>query len=154
MKNYSKSRAMDQMNTPGLKSKKLAPGTKLTIDEFVEQETKVNGKTRITDYALCTGKDGRIRVPVAELLKMQTADGKSIFHTEEGSDKGKFPEEFVIESSTDRTDRNGNVVYPLAAYNLAGDFLEGKVADWNALVAGGLNESRTYDAVQNYIVIA
>jgi hypothetical protein len=152
MKNYNKARAMAQINAIGLKSAKIEAGTKVVVGEIVEQETKLaSGISRISDYALCSTPKGNVRVPIAELLKMRTADDAQVFKTEDGSDNIALPSEFTIASSKDRVDRDGHPIFPLFAYNLNEAFVKGEVKTWAELREGGLKEGK-FSPVQDYTV--
>lgn len=150
--NYSKSRAVKQLAASGLKTRKIEPGTKLVMETIEAQETVVNGQTRITDFAMCVSEKGRVRVPIAELLKMKKKDGKVVFSAENGNENVQLPDIFTIESSEDRKDRNGNVVYPLRAYALADAFTKGEIKTWAELIAGGPAENHGLDPVQDYVI--
>ena len=153
---YSKERAMAQIAATSLKSKKLPVGTELTIDtittdNFIQNKGQDNEKLVPNDTLVCTSKDGIIRVPVREFMKMKTAEGKALYSTEEGSKDAELAGSFKITASIDRVDRNDNVIYPTFAYNRADDFFAGKI-QWDALVDGGVKGGQKFDAVQNYTV--
>jgi len=153
---YSKERAMDQMATSGLKSAKLPIGAKISIIEVIEGERAIGNRKVANDTALCTtdvdGR-GRLRIAMNEIFKFRNKDGKEICVSESGASKLTVPDHVQIVSSKDRTDRDGNTVYPLQSYNLADDFAksEGKMT-WNQLVAGGVKDDNKLAPVQDYVV--
>jgi hypothetical protein len=63
-----------------------------------------------------------------------------------------FAEKFQIKSSEDRKDRDGDLVYPVFAYNLAQEQLDNGGIDWTALKEGGIKEDNKFEPVQNYTI--
>jgi hypothetical protein len=146
---YSKTRAVQQIAAAALKSRKLAVGTEL-VAVSVDERTLEDGTPN--DVLLCESASGNIRVPMRELLKMKTAEGKNIFAIEEGSSEVDLPGKVKIVGAEDRKDRNGKTIYPIFAYNLAASQLEAGSIDCEKLVAGGLKDNHGMDPVQNYTV--
>jgi len=152
MANYNKVRAMKQVIATGLKAKKLAVGTELSVESVTEQDPIiVNGVERFRDFALCNSKDGQVRIPMNEFLRFKTKDGKPVYQAEDAAENIKLPSTLKIESSTDRKDRVGNTIYPLQAYKLSQELVDG-TKTWEECVAAGLKPGVTFDAVQDYIV--
>ncbi|MDH5533919.1 MAG: hypothetical protein OEX81_05860 [Candidatus Pacebacteria bacterium] len=149
--NYSKKRAMAQIAAFSLKSKIVAPGTSLKLVDIQTGSFEQNGNEVANDVMLCETKDGNLRVPVREFLKMKNSDGTPVFKSEEGSDEVSFPNNFKIVSSKPRTDRDGNAIYPTYAYKKVDDFFDGAI-DWNGLVDGGLKKDHGFDQVQDYTI--
>jgi len=147
---YSKERAIAQIAAASLKSAILPNGTELSLVSIVEQELD-NGQPN--DILLCESKDGNIRVPVRELMKMKTEDGSSVYGSEEGATEVELPGKFKIVSAEPRTDRDGDAVYPIFAYNKAQEQLDAGGIDWAELKAGGLKANNGgFDQVQNYTI--
>jgi hypothetical protein len=146
---YSRTRAIEQIAAAALKSRKIEIGTELTVSSVIEGEL-ANGQAN--EVLLCETTKGNIRVPVRELLKMKQADGSNVFSMEEGAAEVELPGKLKIVSSTDRTDRDGDTVYPIYAYKKAEEQLEAGNIDWSALKDGGLKKDHGFDPVQNYVV--
>ena len=147
---YPKDRAMAQVASANLKSKKLPQGTELTIVDFVEGKLTSNENVPNDMFIATTSEGKRIRIPARELLKMTKEDGTSSFTSQAGEHEVVIPDKFKIVKSEDRKDRNDNPVYPIGAYKLGADFLAGKIKGWDNLVAGGIKEGNELDVVQNY----
>ena len=147
---YNKSRAMAQVAATSLKSNIVENGTELTLVEIVEGSFEQNGKEVPNDVMLCETKDGNVRVPVREFMKMKSEG--SLYGSEEGSKDIELPGKFTIVDAEPRNDRDGNPIFPVFAYNKAQEFLDGEVADWSELVAGGTKANHGFDQVQNYTI--
>jgi hypothetical protein len=157
---YNKKKAHEQINSVALKSKKLPVGTELTVLDIVpgtmKQKIGTGEREVANDVASCITNEGkRIRVPMRELLRFQTADKKEI-HSVADAENIEFPDRFKIVSSSDRRDRKNEIIYPIQAYKLGQDFLEGKEAanTWDKVVAGGLRDGHNLDPVQDYAIAA
>lgn len=113
MANYPKKRVAAQVIATGLKSEKLAVGTKLTVESINMFDPIVVGTTeRFKDFALCNSGQKQVKVPMNEFLRFKTKDGKPVYQNEGESENSKLPNSLTIEGSTDRKDRNGNTIYP------------------------------------------
>ena len=141
---------MAQVAIKNLKYSKLPEGTELTIRDIVANESD----GRVEDCMICHNADGQlVRVPVREYMKMKEANGKDLFAGEEGDDEIQMPNSFVIVSSEDREDRDGNKVYPIFAYRAADDFFHSQGAmEYKELVAQGLKDDNEFEPVQNYTI--
>jgi len=154
MKSYSKKRAIAQQRTNSFKYVDIAPGTKLSFTDVVEDSIERDGQEIITDFIMTNDDAGRtIKLPVREFLNMNLEGDAKHYESESGSDAVKLPEAITVVSSEDRTDREGNTIFPVHAYNAADEFLsEGSDMEWADLVASGLKEDNKLSAVQNYTV--
>jgi hypothetical protein len=149
----NKERAYAQRVAVSLKSRKIAEGTEFTTQDVVEGSYQQGNQTVPNDIVMTTDGDGKIvRIPMRELLKMTIEGGVNVLDAKQGEAEASIPDKFRIVSSTDRQDRNGNVVYPINAYKLGQDFLDKKVSGWDTVVAGGLKEDNTLEPVQNYVI--
>lgn len=151
--NYSKAKVNKQTQMSSLKYIDIAEGTVLNFKDIIDGEFEQNGEIVPNDSVKCVENgDGRtIKLPVREFLKM-TTEG-DLFQSEDGNDNVKFPKSITIKSKADREDRDGNVVFPLFAYNKAEEFLaEGSDLEWSDLLAGDLKADHGYSPVQDYTV--
>ena len=150
---YSRKRAVAQITATSLKAAKLAIGTELTLEEVRMAELQGRGGEETpNDTLICNSRNGRVSIPVREFTKMKTTDDTPLWTGEDNSTNVELPEKFVIRSSEDRKDRNGNVIFPIFAYKDADKQLAENNIDWNALVASGLKDNHGYDPVQNYTI--
>lgn len=78
---YSKKSANSLIAARSLKNKKLPEGTKLTVDNIVNDEAEAR-----MHYLLCTTKDGRVRVPMKDFINMTNVKGGPSYHEGEGDD--------------------------------------------------------------------
>lgn len=148
---YNRDRANAQIAATSLKSAIVEPGTELTLVSIIEGSFEQNGKEVPNDVMLCETPEGNVRVPVREFMKMKT-DG-DLFQAEEGAKEIDLPGKFKIVSSEGRTDRDGDAIYPVFAYNKAQEFLDGEVSDWAELKKAGLKANNGgFDQVQNYTI--
>lgn len=140
---------------PSAKSHKLPVGAIIEITGKKEEsytlgnEVVPNDKLRINVQG-AEAKNGEYYFPVRELLKAKTANGSEPLFTEEGGETF-FPSKLTVVSSEDRTDRNGQPVYPVQAYKAFEAQIEaGAGIDWNALVESGVKDDNELAPVQNY----
>ena len=149
---YSKQKAYEQMTAVSLKSKKIDGGTEFQLRDVVPGIPLKQGTREIAnDIMICTTNSGsRMRIPVREILKWKTQDNQETF-SKVDEENISLPDKFKIVSGTDRKGRNG-LIYPVQAYNLSQEFIDGKVVGWDNLVKGGLRENHGFDAVQDYVI--
>jgi hypothetical protein len=154
MNKYSKKRAIAQQRTSSFKYIDVPAGTVLNFNDVIENSIQRDGQEVITDYIMCSDKDGRnIKLPVREFLKMQLPEGASHYEGENGNDEVSLPAGITIVSSKDRVDTDGDTVFPVHAYNGADEFLaEDSDMDWADLKATKLKEDNNLKAVQDYVV--
>jgi hypothetical protein len=150
MKSYSKQRALAQTSATSIKFKTLVAGTIISLSEIIEGEIQGgNNAGKPNDMLLCETADGALNIPVREFLKMTVENGK---HYTGEDNEIMFAEKFQIKSSEDRKDRDGDLVYPVFAYNLAQEQLDNGGIDWTALKEGGIKEDNKFEPVQNYTI--
>jgi len=143
---------------PSFKSHQFPVGAKITFLELRTEDTTPDSKGNSVahDKIECTvtnagERDGEYLLPVRELMKMKTAKGGSIYKHESGEETAKLPAAISITEASDRTDRDGKLVFPSQAYTLFQSQIDsGNGIDWNALVAGGVKPDNKLGAVQNY----
>jgi hypothetical protein len=150
MLELSQNRAFAQVPATSIKSKKLTSGDRIKILDVKLQS--VRGKDDVfNDVLICEGPEGTLSVPLREYFKFKFND--SSMYTKEGVAEGtiKIHTEIEIVESKDRTDNEGDVVYPSNAYN---DFV--KVInqemdyDYGKLKASGFKAG--FEPVQDYTV--
>ncbi len=150
MKSYSKQRALAQTSATSIKSKTLAVGTVITFSEVLEGEIQGGSNAgKPNDTMLCETAEGALNIPVREFLKMKIENGK---HYTGEDDEIQFAEKFSIVSSVDRKDRDGDLVYPIFAYNLAQEQLDNGAIQWNELKEGGIKDDNKFAPVQDYTI--
>ena len=148
MVKYSKQSLLKQTVATGLKAAKIPANTEIKILELKEGKLD-NGD--LNDSLLCEMNGKKLTVPVREYSRMTVQKGKA-YDAEDGDDEITFPDSFVIVSSVDRKDRDGDVMFPVYAYNaFEAQRLESKL-DFAALKASGTLEGRTFDPVQDYTI--
>lgn len=149
---YSKSRAYEQILASSLKSKKLEAGVELKVIDVIEGSITQNGRELANDTLLVVKNDGtRLRVPMRELVRMRTEENKDSFTAGNGDDLN-IPDNFKIVSSSDRKDRLGRLIYPVQAYTLGQQLLDGKITVWDDVVKGGVKADNQLDPVQDYVI--
>jgi len=147
---YSKQDLLKQTAATGLKAAKIPANTTIVIIDL-KRGKLANGD--LNDVLLCDMNGKKLNIPIREYNKFIIQNGKA-FTCEDGSDEIEFPNEFVIVSSVDRKDRDGDVMYPVYAYN---DFEEqtkeeGSSIDFAALKASKLKEGNKFEPVQDYTI--
>lgn len=151
---YSKNKALKAQRSAGIKSIKLAAGTKLTVLEVIANASSDENLNR--DELLCAQPDGKkLRVPIREFMNMQS-EGQLYKDAEDGEEV-VFPTAFTITASEDRvTNRFGaeQPIYPIQAYNAGAEQIRTRNFDFEALVASGLKADNTLEPVQNYTIKA
>ncbi len=154
MLKLQKNRSFAQTPATSIKSVKLNAGDKLQIMEIMTGT--VQGKDDVfNDQLLCEGPNGLIKLPLREYFKM-TITGTSTYTTE-GVGEGEIAihQNFEIVSSTDRKDRDGEIVYPSQAYVGFAEITAGTRAyDYEWLKGTGVKEGYNGPAVQDYEVKA
>jgi len=150
---YSKAKANAQTQMASLKYVNIEEGEVLTFQDILESEYDQNGVKVPNDAVKCEDKTGKfLKLPVREFLKMDTGSDKH-YKGEAGEDDIKFPTSITIKSKSDRKDRDGNVTYPLFAYNKAAEFMaEGSTLEWEDLLKGGVKADNKFSPVQDYVV--
>jgi len=150
---YPKDKMYEQVVATALKSRKIAANTEFTAVAVVPGTIK-QGNREVTNDTLivATNTGSQVRVPMRELAKMRTAEGKEAFTSVENENSVVIPDKFKVVNSTDRKDRNGNTVFPIQAYKLGQELLDGKITGWDKVVEGGLKEDNKLEAVQDYII--
>lgn len=149
----SKVRFLAQKDAMSLKYNKLDPGTTIHFQELKE-DTIVNSDREVPNDVIfgATEKGDSIKLPVREIIRMRTADGKSLIQSEADSNSIDFPTGVKIVESKDRKGRNDKIVYPIGSYLLVNDLMAGKI-DYQELLDGGMKENNGgFEPVQDYIV--
>jgi hypothetical protein len=151
---YSKKRAYAQTQKGSLKSKIVPVGTVINFQDINRDVMKSKDSNEQFNDTIIGNIDGfgKITIPVREYLKMKIEEGNH-FKSESDSDDIDIPNAIKIISMEPRVDKKDNPIYPVFAYKLATDFLNGAV-DWYGLVEGGLidNVNDRFDQVQNYTI--
>lgn len=139
---------------PSTKSIAFPVGTVIEIIGIREASYKVDGIDQPNDKLVVRvaggDKTGTFLMPVRELLKGAVSEGSEALFSEEDGNTF-FPAKLTIAKAEDRKDRDGNLVYPVQAYNAFEAQLEaGNGIDWNALVESKVKDDNALSPVQNY----
>jgi hypothetical protein len=153
-------RALDQERIASFKSNLIADGSTITMTKLTVDSQERGDKDVPTDYfhAVITDPSGsskKARIPVAEFLRMELAEGEGHYVQSEGSDVITYAGSVKVTGATPRTDRNDKVIFPLGAYkNTAVQaFLKDVGADnaWDTL-QNNLKADHAFAPVQNYSI--
>ena len=139
----NKQAALKQFRTQSAKGLKFETGTTLNVVEVRENNNEDGSQTH---SLICSRDNGpMVNVSLADYFKMTVENGSH--YTSEGDETIELFESFTIVKADDRKDRNGDLVYPLYAYegwdDMREDIANGGKFDWNALVETGLQEGIT-----------
>lgn len=150
MLELSQSRAFAQVPATSIKSKKLSKNDRIKILDVKLQS--VRGKEDVfNDVLICEGPEGTLSIPLREYFKFKFND--ATMYSKEGVADGtiKIHTEIEIVESKDRTDNEGDVVYPSNAYNDFKKVIDGEMEyDYAKLKASGYKEG--FEPVQDYTV--
>ena len=125
----------------------ITVGTVITVKDYVVGE--YNG--RPADHLLCEHRGGIIRLPLKEYFKLNFVNARLFDLDQEGN--VEIHTEFEIVDIKDRTDLDGDVIYPHAAYNsYIFEEPEENTYDFKKLKESGLNPAWSYGCLKNYSV--
>jgi hypothetical protein len=149
--------ALKQFRTQSAKGLKLEPGTEISVMEVRENN---NEDGSVTHSLICsTDKSLVINISLSDYFKMGVVNNGSHYTSEEGDEDIEIFQSFTIETAEDRKDRNGDLVYPLYAYEgwdeMRDEIRAGNAKfDWNALIESGLKEGITdrISPLQDYTI--
>lgn len=153
---YSKSRILAQSGSKSFISKKIAPGTVLTIVDIALQEFEDNNGNKVkNDMLIVTdGDNASIKLPVKEFMKMKVLKGER-YEGDSDNDEISLPSTIKIINSEDRKGLGEDEPrYPTYAYKGAQEFIDSKGAlDYKeTVINSGLREDNPFDPIQNYEV--
>jgi hypothetical protein len=110
-----KTDVLNQIATPSIKNSPLAKGAVVVTGDRVAGMSYKRGSIEVTPDNILCEVDGRfVTVPVAELYKMTTKDGKRLLDL--SNDEVEIPAKFTVESTSERKNNDGETMYPAASY--------------------------------------
>lgn len=140
------------MRAQPLRFKKIAPNTQLIALSVVEgtMTQRKTGALVPNDIGIFQNIEGmRFRIPMREFLNFKLSDDRTISNYLE--EFGRLPDKIMILKSSERTDKNGVIMYPIEAYVLAKEFLNEEI-NYQDLLNGGFSEGHKFDALQDYVI--
>jgi len=149
----AKSTLMDEIAIPSLKNAPVAKGQTIVTGDTQPGFEITRGSRKITTTnILCEVNGGFVAIPLAELNKMQTADGKSVLNKD--NDEISIPATLKVVESKDRM-LNGAPVYAARSYKGYAEYLKAvqggfTIEAYNELLKTGVLEGAK--PVQDYVV--
>lgn len=131
----------------------LTPGTVLIFKEIFE-DVRIEGKLNIpNDKIICEGEDGRrFALSIRDYLKMQCTGKEPLYKTNRNNiDLVILPERITIVHSSDRQDKNYNLIYPVEAYKGYKRYKAGDISIEDVYNTR-LENTNSFKPLQDYII--
>lgn len=161
--------ALNAQKANNIKSQKLDANTTLTIENLIDNDAALSDdelRSGTRNVLVCAakmpgGETKRIKVPVRDFMNMIVEGDSELYKSTDSDGEAQliFPKAFTVKSSADRTDRDGNPVYPTWVYEGSEAFIakvragENDESDYAALKASGFKaQFSNPDPVQDYTI--
>lgn len=148
---YPKNRINAQMVAANINKVILKPKTKLYLRDVIFGSIYLRGMEIPNDYIICVDKMGRpFKIKMQEYLRLTSRD---FLYSDYDMVYYELPKSITILSSKDRTDEDGNIIYPNCNYNGVEEFYAtNSLMTLKELRASGLRNKLYNIPMQDYVV--